>query len=82
MLGALAHLQVAMHTRSQATFDSASTPLVNRALTRLLAIVGGLIAEGYHQQYLDAISGAGLSRPLVHRLVEMELARTSRSAHP
>lgn len=73
MLSMMARVQTFLLRKCLELFEEASAEKVYGALHRLTSCIGVFMAEGYHQQYLDAIERAGLAKPLVDRLVTLEV---------
>jgi Protoglobin len=73
MMGMMSHVQSVLLRKCWELFEDASAERVFGAVLRLTSCIAIFMAEGYHQQYLDAIERAGLKRPLVDRMVTMEV---------
>ena len=73
MMSMMARVQALLLRKCLELFEEASAERVFSALLRLTSCIAIFMAEGYYQQFLDAIERAGLKKSLVDRLVSMEV---------
>lgn len=72
MLSMMSRVQSVLLQRCWERFEPDSAEQVAGSLLRLTNCISAVIAEGYHQQAMEAIERAGLRRSLVDRIVALE----------
>ncbi|NPA06262.1 MAG: hypothetical protein GXO54_02535 [Chloroflexi bacterium] len=76
MLGMMSRVQQLFLYRCLRAFDVEKAERVFIAFKRLTDVIAGLIAEGYFQNYIQAMERvAGIRPSLVERMMEMEIKR-------